>query len=264
VRAPETDPSLNQVVRSIDAGDPCPPASWQWLADMAAHMDDDHRGPHAAYSFLLDVSILLPTIDRVTHEGDAVDALAALPGLLLRLGDVDAPGVPFHLLDRFHTQTYIRNICRTVRARLHSAVVRLVDCAARAPVPARLVELLRAQRAASVQVVHDMVGEILGSIAVVDPDRGSLQLSTLCWGDTLKHLWCVFHVAKLGTVSGDQSELVQELLLQVCRVVGIEDAFTKAEAGRRTTEFLSNYSSRPAADLPLITGDVEQNACGDG
>jgi len=207
---------------------------------MAAHMDDEHRGPHAAYSFLVDISKFLPSVIRKTQEGDATAALAALPVVLRDLQAADISEKGLNLLDRFYTQGYIHNICRAVRARVHSAVGELIDLASTAAMTGPwLGDMLRDKRAASEKVVSRMVQEMLDNLAVFgegDPSDGggiTTLLTTLCWGDTLKNLWSVFHIAQLDGLPGPLSEQARALLVQVCREVGIERALHEAEAGGR-------------------------------
>lgn len=124
---------------------------------------------------------------------------------------------------------------------MYHAVVQLLDWASPAVADEEWLHVLIALqelRAASLEIVQDMVQALLDDL-IVDVDESlteyencvdgpRMQLNTLCWEDTLKHLWAVFHIAKLSGVKSQQYKQANMLLAQIYRDLNIKEPLQKA------------------------------------
>ncbi|KAK0707796.1 hypothetical protein B0H67DRAFT_647939 [Lasiosphaeris hirsuta] len=217
-------------VRCIQANEPCPPICWQWLADISPFIGDEDRSALAVYYFLLEASVFIHSVMQARYESPKpADALAAVPQVLERLATVDAVDMPYYLLPRFPTQGYLWNNYRCVRALVYHAVVELLDFASSAVAGEESQHVraaLQGLRSASLEITHDMVQAVLDNLctdAENDPDTNThWELNTLCWGDTLKHLWAVSNIAEVSGVGSRQHKQVDRLLARMYRHLGIE------------------------------------------
>ncbi len=174
---------------------------------------------------------------QALHESPTpANAFVAVRKLLTRLATIDTTDLPYYLLYQFPTQGYLWNNYRCVRALMYQAVVQLLDWASPAAADEGGLHVLMALqelRAASLEIVQDMAQVLLDDLSVgMDESLTEhesctggphMQLNTLCWGDTLKHLWAVFHIAKLSGIQSQQYQQANRLLAQMCRNLGIEE-----------------------------------------
>lgn len=203
---------------------------------MTPFVDDEDRSALAIYSFLLDASVFIQSLTQARHESPTpADAFVAVLELK-RLETIDTTDLPYHLLDWFPRQGYLWNIYRCVRALMYHAVVQLLDWASPAAADGGWLHVLKALqefRTASLEIVQDMVQALLADLSVsldgsrteqdTCADRPQVQLNKLCWEDTLKHLWAVYHIAKHCGIESQQCEQANSLLAQMCRDLGMEE-----------------------------------------
>lgn len=210
------------MVRYATATTECPAECRQWLEALAPDLHDRERIPSAVFTYLLDVSTLLPRLLRVVCEGSSAAALAAVPELLRAVEAVEASFPQHRAVDP--VTVYLCSIYRGVRVKLHHCLLLLVVFAGTVPtLPAASRRALREQREASLAVIETEVQRILDSVEVIAPSAGGSAAGVAgSWMDALRVLWPLSVVARVATVPKSQREAAVGALRRIKRETGFQ------------------------------------------
>ena len=197
----------------------CPAECRQWLDAIALDLHDRDCLPFAVFTYLLDVSALLPRMFRLVCEGSQTAAAAAAPSFLRA---VEAVEKSFPEIRAGGSATvHLWATYRGVRVKLHHCLILLLRFAETSPgISTAARHAFQERREASLCVIRAEVQGLLDVVEAIAPARGQYgdkSGGAPSWMDVLRVLWPLSIVARLATVPAGLRETAVRSLLVVRR-----------------------------------------------
>ena len=202
----------------------CPAECREWLDAIAPDLHDRDCLPFAVFTYLLDVSALLPRMFRLFCEGSPTAAAAATPGFLRAVEAVEK-SFPETRAGGPATVHLWAPYCG-VRVKLHHCLILLLRFAETSPdISTAARRAFQERREASLCVIRREVQGLLDVVEAIAPSRGQYgdtSRGTPSWMDVLRVLWPLSIVARLATVPAGLREAAVRSLLVVRRCTGFQ------------------------------------------
>lgn len=196
---------------------------------MAVNLEEPDRLPFTIFTYLVNVSRLLPNILRVVSGRSAESARAAAPTLLAAVRAIETSSLSVPGTNIGTGAVHMWNLYRGVRIKLHHCVVLLVVFAQTSMVQSCPRRLLQEQRNICLQAINADVQSVFDTIEHrtlpgTGDDSPPAIFPPPCWIDSLRNLWPLSVICRLMTIPAHQREAAVCLLRKIRGELGFGGA----------------------------------------